>query len=307
MARATALNATDLLRSKDVASLLRVHPKQVYRLMRRGLPALRVGGEWRFSRGAILEWAAHAGADEGRAVAVSGSCPSLLAANGDLLIEDLLECARREGALLGFVQADHVVGTALLLERRVLACGQHVGVESGGAKDGAFKPKMVRVVLATREIGLASAPGARMKNLAGVAGKRVATRPVTAGIRRRFDAALLEAGVDAQRLRKRSVEYASHRDVALAVARGDADVGLTTHAWAEAAGLPFWAMGEEDYGVAFLAEHIDDPRVSTLCEVAQSRAFRRRLRTHAGYEVSRTGRVSGGGSASVPIVTLSDS
>jgi excisionase family DNA binding protein len=46
-----------LLTTKDVAALLRVHPKHVYRLMRGGLPAHRVGGEWRYVTSEVLQWA----------------------------------------------------------------------------------------------------------------------------------------------------------------------------------------------------------------------------------------------------------
>lgn len=37
--------------------MLRVHPKHIYRLLRRGLPARRVGGHWRFSSTEIERWA----------------------------------------------------------------------------------------------------------------------------------------------------------------------------------------------------------------------------------------------------------
>src|SRR4029077_4565312 len=45
-----------LITTSDVARLLRVHPKHVYRLLRVGLPAHRVGGEWRFLTAAVLAW-----------------------------------------------------------------------------------------------------------------------------------------------------------------------------------------------------------------------------------------------------------
>jgi molybdopterin-guanine dinucleotide biosynthesis protein B len=46
-----------LLTTPEVAGLLRVHPKHVYRLIRRGMPSLRVGGEHRFERLGVLDWA----------------------------------------------------------------------------------------------------------------------------------------------------------------------------------------------------------------------------------------------------------
>ncbi|HPY20195.1 MAG TPA: helix-turn-helix domain-containing protein, partial [Polyangiaceae bacterium] len=48
---------SDWLTTAEVAALLRVHPKHVYRLLHQGMPARRVGGQWRFSRDAIQRWA----------------------------------------------------------------------------------------------------------------------------------------------------------------------------------------------------------------------------------------------------------
>jgi excisionase family DNA binding protein len=49
------------LTTGEVAALLRVHPKHVYRLLQQGMPARRVGGQWRFSRAAIERWAERRG------------------------------------------------------------------------------------------------------------------------------------------------------------------------------------------------------------------------------------------------------
>jgi putative molybdopterin biosynthesis protein len=47
----------ELLTSAEVARLLRVHPKHLYRLLRQGLPGRRVGrGHWRFRRDEVLAW-----------------------------------------------------------------------------------------------------------------------------------------------------------------------------------------------------------------------------------------------------------
>ncbi|MCX4246226.1 helix-turn-helix transcriptional regulator [Paraliomyxa miuraensis] len=47
----------ELLTSAEVARLLRVHPKHLYRLLRRGLPGHRLGrGHWRFRRDEVLAW-----------------------------------------------------------------------------------------------------------------------------------------------------------------------------------------------------------------------------------------------------------
>jgi putative molybdopterin biosynthesis protein len=47
----------ELLTSGEVARLLRVHPKHLYRLLRQGLPGRRLGrGHWRFRRDEVLAW-----------------------------------------------------------------------------------------------------------------------------------------------------------------------------------------------------------------------------------------------------------
>src|SRR5512137_56407 len=112
-----------LLTSREVAALLRVHPKQVYRLLRRGLPARRVGAEWRFDRAEVMAWS---GAEAPRAQPPSpapGSAPpSVVAANGDVVVMLLLRAANALGApLLGFVQTDASRGISLLEQGAVPA------------------------------------------------------------------------------------------------------------------------------------------------------------------------------------------
>lgn len=47
----------DILTIPEVADLLRVAEKTVYALAQKGeIPAFKVGGQWRFSRGAIQVW-----------------------------------------------------------------------------------------------------------------------------------------------------------------------------------------------------------------------------------------------------------
>jgi putative molybdopterin biosynthesis protein len=285
----TAIAARALLTTKDVATLLRVHPKHVYRLMKRDLPALRVGDEWRFDREDVLRWAAGDGGRLGGQPHVS-TPPGLVAANGDLVIEILLEHVREDGAaLVGLVVADHVGAMAMLERGQVLAAGSHAGMGDQRGKETS-NAKTMRLQLVTREIGLAHKT-ARIRSLRSVVDKRLAVRPSTAGIRRRFDGALADAGVDPSAAYAKAVEYSCHREVALAVARGDADFGLTTRAWAHAAGLSFLSIAEEDYELCFLAATVADPQAVALCETAQSGRFRRQLRQCAGYSVAQTGRL----------------
>jgi excisionase family DNA binding protein len=41
----------------EVASLLKVHPSTIYKLLKRGqIPAFKIGVDWRFDRGSIDLW-----------------------------------------------------------------------------------------------------------------------------------------------------------------------------------------------------------------------------------------------------------
>jgi excisionase family DNA binding protein len=308
------MTSATLLTSKEVAALLRVHPKQVYRLLKRGLPAARVGDEWRFDREEVLRWAALAdrrrtvgavpteagdaeatrrpsddavpAADTGSVSAFgpSSRTPPLLAANGDCAIELVLtELRRAGGPLLGFILDDHAGAARLLGAGRVLVAGQHGGATSpAGAKWARFH-------LMTREVGLCGRSRSRQRFERALIGRRFASRPPTAGVRRRLDAALARAGTVLSLAYENAVELDSHRAVVLAVCSGQADIGLTTHAWAGAAGLQFQPLGSEAYELVVNAEQLGDPRLVALAELLQSARLRQRLRDSFGYGVNKTG------------------
>jgi len=277
----------NLLTTKQAAMLLNVHPKHVYRLMKQGLPAARVGAEWRFERDTILRWARSA-----RRSSSSGSAspaevtPPLIAANGDVVIDELLGwLQRRAQTLLGFVLADHSTGSALLGAGRVLFAGSH----EDWPQPSAVRFKSARLHLATREIGLAYRSRKAIGTLADLGARRLASRPATAGVRRLLDTALERAGIAPQDVFLRARDYASHREVVMAVAAGQADVGLTTQAWATALGLAFQPLGSEAYGLSVRADLLGDPRVVRVCELTQTAEFRQRLREQYGYGTDRTG------------------
>jgi putative molybdopterin biosynthesis protein len=283
--------ADPLLTTEEVAGLLRVHPKHVYRLLRKGLPAHRVGGEWRFDRGDVLAWAG------GRAPRPAGSAaeprpdpasaaapPALVAANGDVALLALLRIAAEGGPpLIGFVQADMAAGAALLRDGAVLASGAH----AGGFPTHVGAERVVRIHLVDREIGLlARGKVPRPRTFGRLV---LASRPPSAGVRGYLDEALREAGLDPEEVHRRALVLGSHLEVACAVAAGRADVGLGSRAWGERVGLGFHLLAREAYGLIVKARDLGDPRVVRLCEVAQGERFRREVGAVPGYDVAGAG------------------
>jgi excisionase family DNA binding protein len=298
-----------LLTTADVARLLRVHPKHVYRLLRRGLPGHRVGGEWRFAADEVRVWSGlpkvaspsppppspgvshdlRSPPDLRPTDPRAHAAPPLLAANGDLAVESLLAHLRGSaGPLLGFVQADRGEALALLERGDVLCAGYH-----GDAFPEALEDQRLAFIhLVDREVGLALRRGVRLRSLRGITRLRVASRPETAGVRAPFDAELRRQGIDPASLHARAIVLRSHEEVVCAVARGEADVGVASVAWASRVGLDWMPLCRERYGLLVRAAQLGDPRVVRLCEIAQSGAFRREVGGVAGYGVRSTGAIA---------------
>jgi putative molybdopterin biosynthesis protein len=281
----------ELLTTAEVAELLRVHPKQVYRLLRRGLPARRVGGEWRFSPDEVLRWsrAGQLASTSAGAPAASATEPprpgSFLAANGDVVMELLLQSFGDLPAL-GVVPADQASGLDLLRRNEVLVAGCH-----GQREASLGGERLVFIHLVEREIGLAMRRGVKLPKLGGIRRLRVASRPPTAGMRPRFDAELRKSGVDPEQLHGQAVLLRSNLDIVCAVARRDADVGLASAAWAQKTGLSFRPLFTEAYGLTLRAADLGNPRVVRLCEAVQGAAFQGALAKLAGYDTQKTGAI----------------
>lgn len=283
----------DLLKTTEVAKLLRVHPKHVYRLLAQGLPARRVGSEWRFVRAEVLAWSGgRAGsADEAPAplAAPDGAAPPpLLAANGDVVVELLLGGLVAGGKpLVGFVQADRGAALDRLAAHEILAAGFH----GERAPSQLAAQRLARVHLVRREVGLAHRPDAKLASLASLAKKRLATRPPTAGVRGHLDRALATAGLSLEQLKTRALEVDTHREAVCAVVRGEADVALTTAAWAARVGLSLLPLAEEAYELLLFADTLGSRAAVGLCELVQGSAFRRALEGVPGYDGADAGAI----------------
>jgi excisionase family DNA binding protein len=290
---ATARGVPALLTTVEVAKLLRVHPKHVYRLLRKGLPARRVGSEWRFESGEVLAWskpgsarAPQAQQDAAPAPApASDVAPPLIAANGDRVVLALLRLLLESGTAVGLVQADKEIGFRLLAAGAVLAAGSH----AGGFPTHVGKERVARIHLVTREIGLVGRGQA--PRVSDLRRGRLASRPASAGVRQYLDEALAAEGIGTRAVHARSRLCASHLEVACVVARGDADVGIASRAWAEEIGLSFRPLAREAYGLLVRARDLGSEAIVRVCEVAQSERFRAAVAGITGYDPTGAGAI----------------
>ena len=57
----------EVLTTKEVCHLLRIHPSTLYKLTRQGkIPSFRVGNEWRFRKDEIMRWLSEKSAGAGK-------------------------------------------------------------------------------------------------------------------------------------------------------------------------------------------------------------------------------------------------
>jgi excisionase family DNA binding protein len=278
-----------LLTTAEVAQLLRVHPKHVYRLLKKGLPARRVGSEWRFDPTDVIVWSGGRAPERVLGVVPPGTAalPSLVAANGDVALVSLLRLSTERGPpLIGFVQADRATGLDLLARGAVLAAGAH----AGDSPSHVGEERAARIHLVSREIGLvAKQSDSKALRLQNLTGRNLASRPPSAGVRTHLDAALRAAKLNPDVVHQGALLFPSHLEVVLAVASGRAKVGLASRAWGERAGLAFHPLATEAYGLIVRAGDLGDARIVRLCEMAQGEAFRSEVGALPGYDVSGAG------------------
>jgi excisionase family DNA binding protein len=269
--------SAQLLGTNSVARLLGVHPKHVYRLLKRGMPALRLGGEWRFEASAVLAWMRGSEPETSVTQSLHASPPPLVAANGDVCIELLLQVLGRSRTTpVGLVQADSTSGREHVRDGRVLAAGVH--------GTGTLAPdSLVKIHVTRRTICVASAKGRRLRSLRSLSGLRLATRAPTAGVRGHLSRALAADELDEKEVHARSVVCASHCDVALSLLSGQTDAGILTQAWAERAGLATFPIADEDYALCFRAEALEHEIGRTLVRTLQGPELKRLLGKIAGY------------------------
>ncbi len=275
--------ASPLLTTAEVAQLLAVHPKHVYRLLRRGLPGRRIGGEWRFDPSEVARWT------QGQRAAPPANedaeTPPLVAANGDRAVLLLLRVVLERGGLVGLVQADRGEGLELLARSAVLATGNH----AGGFPTHVGGERVARIHLVRREVGLVARDRPPAPEELG--GVTLASRPTTAGVRVHLDAALSAAGLDPAAIHRKALVCESHLEVCAQVLQGQARVGVASRAWAEWLGLQFRPLAVEAYGLVARAAHLGHPALVSVCEAAQGGRFRNEAARVPGYDVNDAGSI----------------
>ena len=223
---------------------------------------------------------------------LSGGRPMLLAGSDDPLLDLLLagtpDGVERTGARGSFA------GLSALWRGSVDAAALHLPVP-GGEYNAPFAarvlsgraPRLVR--LWRREQGLIVVPGnaARVTGVADLPRVVTALRRPGTGTRVLTERLVRAAGVDPADVR--GPELDSHLDVAVAVASGVADAGVSVRAAASALDLDFIPLAWEPFDLAVPAESL--PRVEPLLAALAGPTVARRAAELGGYDLEGSGTV----------------
>jgi putative molybdopterin biosynthesis protein len=116
-------------------------------------------------------------------------------------------------------------------------------------------------------------------------------RQTGSGTRVLLDYELKRLQLDPKQIRGYEREEFTHMSVGVAVASGLADVGLGVRSAANALGLDFIPVGEEQYDLVFLRSFFESEKGEHLIETIRSDSFKQAVSSLGGYDTREAGEI----------------
>ncbi len=219
---------------------------------------------------------------------------TLYASHDDALVRLQTHCAR-QALHLDMRFCGSVDAIRALNEGRCMVAGFHAPVEPDvdSLVARTYRPLLKRgqhklISFARREQGLMVRPGnpLQLKDWQDLLrpGVRTVNRALGTGTRLLLDQWLQSMGLTGAALKGYEQEESSHAAVAACIAAGQADVGLGIASAAQAQGLDFVPLTQENYWLVCLKSALDTPPILQLRQVLQSQGWQEQLTTLAGYD-----------------------
>lgn len=284
----------EYLTTREVAQYLRLNEKKVYDLVARGqLPAARISGKWLFPRHLIDEWVAQntvypasglLGAVLDEMVVVQGSDDWLFTRTAEHFQDAL-------GVPVVSTRVGSLAGLAAVGAGRAHLAGCHVEneqVEKSTAGQGCYL-----LTLCQRSQGLIF-DRRRHPEIAGIedlAGKglRYAERQPLSGTYRLAHRLLAGVGIEVEE--GQVGPFHSHLELALAIRRQEADVGMGTRMAADLCGLDFLELATEPFKLAVPLSFVSHPRLAGFLEFVLDELKGVAGRGMSGYGFDELGRM----------------
>jgi molybdopterin molybdotransferase/putative molybdopterin biosynthesis protein len=215
----------------------------------------------------------------------------LITGSHDPLLDYLADLLQGRDVELHSTHVGSMGGILALKTNECHAAPVHLLAENGDYNIPYLKKYMpgeeiVLICVAERQQGIVSKNGIRFDDLSH---HTFVNRQRGSGTRMLLDHQLRLKGIDPSKIRGYEREVTTHLAVALAVKSGEADAGMCVYSAAKALRLEFMPVASERYEIAIRREHLEDPRVSELCDILISPAFREILDRLGGYDTKETG------------------
>jgi putative molybdopterin biosynthesis protein len=215
----------------------------------------------------------------------------LITGSHDPLVDYLADLLQQKEIGLHSTHVGSMGGILALKKNECHAAPMHLLAESGDYNIPYLKKylpgeDLVLLCVAERQQGIISKSGIGFDEIPV---HRFINRQRGSGTRMLLDHELKKRGISPAEIRGYEREVTTHLAVALAVKSGEADAGLCVYSAAKALGLRFIPVASERYEIALRCGHLDDPRVSALCDTIVSPAFKEILDRLGGYDTKETG------------------
>jgi len=207
-----------------------------------------------------------------------------------------------EGFTLQLAFTGSLGGLIALAEKKADLAGCHLWDEHTDTYNEPFVRKLLPgqkvalLTLAHRRVGLIVAPGnpLQVNNLTDLAkaGIRFINRQQGSGTRVWLDAQLHRAEIAPSSINGYSNEKMTHSEVARAISKGQADVGLGVETAALSFGLDFHLLTTERYDLVIPAEKWEMDTVQALKDWLDSPQAKAAIHNLGGYDISQTGTVT---------------
>ncbi|NLT65002.1 MAG: helix-turn-helix domain-containing protein [Acidobacteria bacterium] len=294
----------DMLTSDDLAEYLHIHKNQIYRLIKeKRLPATRITGKWLFPKQLVDQWIQDSARKMVGLTPVETSNRVVIAGSNDIALESLTKYVHswNRNFTVSLSNLGSAAGLQALGKGTCHIAAVHLlDVRSGEYNTPFVKKRLpgsgLRVVnLAHREQGFLLRRGNPLgiKTLQDIAKKKAVliNRQEGSGTRLLLDFKLKESQIDPSEISGYDTTVHTHMEVALAVMRGSADVGMGIRAAARLLNLDFVPVTTERFDLVIPAGLCSTEAISVLCKSLASEEFKSDVCRMGGYDIRETGRV----------------
>jgi excisionase family DNA binding protein len=286
----------ELLTTKELADLLRLHEKKVYQLVRDGgIPHVRITGKWLFPKWHVLRWI-----EEN----VQREEDILIAGSDDILLGRLLAFYSREKfpkSLTFYSPVGSLRGIQCLSQHKAHACSVHLLDEETGEYNLPFLRRYlpsqdyVVINLWYRSQGLIIKKGNPLgiKSLEDVVKRnaRFINRNEGSGTRLLLEYLLTQTGFQQSDIVGFADEVDTHLEVAFRVFFGEADVGLGIRYVTHLLSLDFIPLQEERFDLVIPKELWPMKIMREFIGTIDPVIIRRLTRSLPGYNLKDAGKI----------------